>query len=63
MLTKHLTMTTEQEYIGGFNHGYLLAKYEPELISAIMNGLRNGIASDYIVGSVFFLMFAGARCS
>ena len=41
-------MSTEKQYIKGFNNGYLLAKHEPALLSKIMTGLAP--ANDYLEG-------------
>lgn len=38
----------EQEYIKGFNHGYLLAKYLPDLLNKLISGLTQ--TSDYLSG-------------
>lgn len=44
------TGAQEQRYIKGFNHGYLLAKHEPELLTKIT--VRPNEQSDYFNGLV-----------
>jgi hypothetical protein len=44
-------MTTEQEYIRGFNHGYLLTKHVPELVAKLLSGIRT-TANEYLLGFV-----------
>lgn len=30
----------EKQFIKGFNHGYVLAEYEPQLLSALLKGFQ-----------------------
>lgn len=39
----------EQQYIKGFNHGYLLTKHLPDLVAKLVKHLKE-TASDYISG-------------
>ncbi|HEY5369632.1 MAG TPA: hypothetical protein VIJ75_11625 [Hanamia sp.] len=41
-------MNTEEKFIKGFNHGYALAKHEPDFLSNILKGLRS--TNNYIEG-------------
>jgi hypothetical protein len=41
----------EQQFIKGFNGGYLLAKFEPELSKKILKNLQ--VANEYIEGLIF----------
>ena len=41
-------MNTEEKFIKGFNHGYTLAKHEPDFLSNILKGLRS--SNNYIEG-------------
>lgn len=41
-------MNEEQLYINGFNHGYLLTKHEPDLVSKITQTVRP--TNDYLSG-------------
>ena len=43
-------MEEEKKYIKGFNHGYLLAKHEPELFNKLTQGL--GQENEYCKGLV-----------
>ncbi|MGN6418593.1 MAG: hypothetical protein ACTHMC_13945 [Pseudobacter sp.] len=38
----------EQEFIKGFNNGYLLAQYEPELLNKLLPDLKPG--NNYVDG-------------
>jgi hypothetical protein len=38
----------EQQYTKGFNNGYLLAQYEPELLNKLLPDLKPG--NDYVDG-------------
>lgn len=38
----------EQQFIRGFNHGYLLARYLPDLMSKIVKSINS--TSDYFQG-------------
>lgn len=38
----------DQQFIQGFNHGYLLARYMPDLTSKIIKGINS--TSDYFQG-------------
>lgn len=38
----------EQQFIRGFNHGYLLARYLPDLMAKIVKGINS--TSDYFHG-------------
>jgi hypothetical protein len=40
----------EKQFTEGFNHGYLIAKHEPELYSTVTKGLDN--KNDYIDGLI-----------
>ena len=40
--------TQEQEYIHGFNHGYLLTKHEPKLVGQLTQTLQP--ISNYLEG-------------
>jgi len=40
----------EQKFIEGFNHGYIIAKHEPELYSKIEKGLDS--KDEYVDGFV-----------
>jgi hypothetical protein len=42
-------MTTEQQYIRGFNHGYLLAEHLPDLTTKLIKSIQ-GAAGDYLAG-------------
>ncbi|MBD2704859.1 hypothetical protein IC229_29780 [Spirosoma sp. BT702] len=35
------------EFVKGYNHGYQLAKHEPELLNKIMKSQANNAPSDY----------------
>lgn len=39
----------EQQYIRGFNHGYMLTKHLPDLVAKLVKNLRN-TTSEYISG-------------
>ena len=39
----------EQQYIKGFNHGYLLTKHLPELVANLVKQIKAN-ASDYLAG-------------
>lgn len=41
--------TQEQQYIKGFNHGYLLTKHLPDLVAKLVKGIR-GATGDYFSG-------------
>jgi len=45
---EHQENTQEQQYIKGFNHGYLLAQHEPDLAAKIVSH-KNG-HSEYFKG-------------
>lgn len=40
--------TKEQQYIDGFNTGYIIAKYEPDLLSKLIQDLRP--LTNYLAG-------------
>jgi hypothetical protein len=42
-------MTSEQQYIRGFNHGYLLTKHLPDLVHRLFKSIED-TASDYLAG-------------
>lgn len=44
-------MKQEQQFIKGFNNGYLLAKHEPELLKQLLTINKNN--NDYIKGVAF----------
>jgi len=39
----------EQQYIRGFNHGYLLTKHLPELVAKLVKHIQS-TANDYLAG-------------
>ena len=39
----------EQQYIRGFNHGYLLTKHLPDLVAQLIKHIKE-TTSDYLVG-------------
>ena len=39
----------EQQYIKGFNHGYMLTKHLPELVARLLKHIKE-TTSDYIAG-------------
>lgn len=41
--------TPEQQYIKGFNHGYLLTKHLPDLVAKLLKHIKNA-TSDYLAG-------------
>ena len=41
--------TEEQQYIRGFNHGYLLTKHLPDLVAKLVKQIR-ATTSDYLAG-------------
>ena len=41
--------TQEQQYIRGFNHGYLLTKHLPDLVAQLLKHIKES-TSDYISG-------------
>lgn len=41
--------TNEQQYIQGFNHGYLLTKHLPDLVAKLVKQLQ-ATTSDYLSG-------------
>lgn len=41
-------MDTEKQYIQGFNNGYTLAKYEPDLMTKIIKNIHP--TNDYLDG-------------
>ena len=41
--------TEEQQYIRGFNHGYLLTKHLPDLVSQLVKHIKE-TTSDYLSG-------------
>lgn len=43
-------MTTEQQYIKGFNHGYILAEHEPDLAKQIVKSTKS--ENQYFKGLV-----------
>jgi len=43
-------MNAEKKFIKGFNHGYILAKHEPDILSKIVKNLNS--TNDYIQGIV-----------
>lgn len=43
-------MTTEQQYIKGFNHGYILAEYEPVLAKQIVKSTKS--ENEYFKGLI-----------
>ena len=47
-------MTDEKKFIKGFNHGYMLTKYLPSLISDLIGSLKS--TNDYFTG-----FFAGKQ--
>ena len=42
-------MLNEQQYIRGFNHGYLLTKHLPDLVAKLVKQIR-AATSDYLAG-------------
>lgn len=43
-------MNAEKKFINGFNHGYTLAKHEPDILSKIVKNLNS--TNDYVQGIV-----------
>lgn len=43
--------TQEQQYICGFNHGYMLTKHLPDLVAQLIKHIKE-TASDYLSGFV-----------
>ena len=41
--------TEEQQYIRGFNHGYLLTKHLPDLVAQLIKHIKE-TTSDYLAG-------------
>ena len=41
--------TEEQQYIKGFNHGYLLTKYLPDLVAKLVKHIKE-TTNDYLSG-------------
>ena len=41
--------TEEQQYIRGFNHGYLLTKHLPDLVAKLVKQIKE-TSSDYLSG-------------
>ena len=41
--------TQEQQYIRGFNHGYLLTKHLPDLVTKLIKNIKE-TTSDYLSG-------------
>jgi len=41
--------TPEQQYIKGFNHGYLLTKHLPDLVAKLLKHIKSA-TSDYLTG-------------
>ena len=41
--------TQEQQYIKGFNHGYLLTKHLPDLVAKLVKNMRE-TTNDYFSG-------------
>ena len=41
--------TEEQQYIRGFNHGYLLTKHLPDLVAKLVKHIKE-TTSDYLAG-------------
>ena len=42
-------LTPSKDYIKGFNHGYSLQRYEPEIVKSITAGIKDK-NSDYVIG-------------
>lgn len=42
-------MNSEQQYIQGFNHGYLITKHLPDLVTKLVKNIKD-VAGDYIAG-------------
>ena len=43
-------MNAEKKFIKGFNHGYILAEHEPDILSKIVKNLNS--TNDYVQGIV-----------
>ncbi|MEQ8579487.1 MAG: hypothetical protein RIC57_01295 [Balneola sp.] len=46
--TQH-DLNPSKDYLKGFNHGYSLQRYEPEMVKSITKGIKDK-NSDYAVG-------------